>query len=58
MVFQLRNYGDNPRKHNMDIHWKSIYEQISSISPFECPCNAQYDQQLLPPTFIPHFFSQ
>ena len=44
-------YGENPRKH-VWTYMGSKFEQTSDISPYVCPCHTQYNQQLLPLTFI------
>ena len=44
-------YGGNPRKH-IWTYMGSVHEQISRISPYVCPCNTKYNQQLSPPKFI------
>ena len=44
-------YGDNPRKH-IWTYMGSVFEEVNSKSSIVCPCHTQYNQQLLPPTFI------
>ena len=44
-------YDVNPRKH-IWTYMGSLYEQTDFTTSYVCPCNTQYEQEHVPPTFI------